>query len=407
MANPYHDETGKFCSRDGMGTAIHKLALAGRIPEYLALKKEYDEIEKDNVVVPQELFSKIVHKAQLDGKVDLQNPEASLNAIQGLEQSKTVDTTRSEYDPYRNLDSSTLATMVEDWSYRTDDPNDGDFTEDIQRVVEVSKYDRNVLYAALRTPGLSFDHKVSLAEHYKPYYSIIAEHDVDKLYSERKVQFFSAIEETAEATKSDSSEAFNLDDMVSSAAEVVKTSDELDFLASTPYEQYRNGHAGQKIMDNPALTKDIAVKVLDKASEEQGHNYQGVRWGLESNLRRRGVSLPKLDLDGYDSVPPIAGRAPEAMVAAAQEYESLAKESKEYGRRRDYEERAEAQHTLINAYAENQTRLKAEIRNYRGNKWDSDLRDLKMRLQESQTRLGNLADARIVKDFLEANKDKF
>lgn len=54
MANPYHDANGKFCSRSGMLDSIHSLAAAGKVNEYLALKSEFDEIDKDTVIIVQD-----------------------------------------------------------------------------------------------------------------------------------------------------------------------------------------------------------------------------------------------------------------------------------------------------------------------------------------------------------------
>ena len=51
MANPYHDAEGKFCSRSGMLDSIHDLAAAGKVSEYLALKSEFDELDKLTTVI--------------------------------------------------------------------------------------------------------------------------------------------------------------------------------------------------------------------------------------------------------------------------------------------------------------------------------------------------------------------
>lgn len=48
MANPYHDEAGKFCSRDGMKTALARLEKTGDVAGYLKLRQEFDEIEASN-----------------------------------------------------------------------------------------------------------------------------------------------------------------------------------------------------------------------------------------------------------------------------------------------------------------------------------------------------------------------
>lgn len=46
MANPYHDETGKFCERDEMRGALKRLAQAQNINAYFALQSDFDAIEE-------------------------------------------------------------------------------------------------------------------------------------------------------------------------------------------------------------------------------------------------------------------------------------------------------------------------------------------------------------------------
>lgn len=53
MSNPYHDELGKFCSRDEMQAAIKKLADRGDLEGYFQLRTELHEIDKTNVVKTQ------------------------------------------------------------------------------------------------------------------------------------------------------------------------------------------------------------------------------------------------------------------------------------------------------------------------------------------------------------------
>lgn len=48
MANPYHDSTGKFCSKGEMRSAIADLATSGKLEEATKLAKELQEIEESN-----------------------------------------------------------------------------------------------------------------------------------------------------------------------------------------------------------------------------------------------------------------------------------------------------------------------------------------------------------------------
>lgn len=56
MANPYHDETGKFCSRSEMASAIVRLQTSGQRDAATTLMKEYYEIkdQESNISSPNE-----------------------------------------------------------------------------------------------------------------------------------------------------------------------------------------------------------------------------------------------------------------------------------------------------------------------------------------------------------------
>lgn len=47
MANPYHDENGRFSSANGMKDAVHRVAQGGNVGEYLTLREQY-ETAKEN-----------------------------------------------------------------------------------------------------------------------------------------------------------------------------------------------------------------------------------------------------------------------------------------------------------------------------------------------------------------------
>lgn len=42
MANPYHDEQGRFSSKAGMKSAVDSLAASGQVSEYLSLRDDYE-----------------------------------------------------------------------------------------------------------------------------------------------------------------------------------------------------------------------------------------------------------------------------------------------------------------------------------------------------------------------------
>lgn len=48
MPNPYHDETGRFCSKEEMQGAIKRLGEKGDLEGYFHLRNEYEELNKKN-----------------------------------------------------------------------------------------------------------------------------------------------------------------------------------------------------------------------------------------------------------------------------------------------------------------------------------------------------------------------
>jgi len=46
MTNPYHDETGKFCSRGEMMSRIDQIANSGKYEDYAKLRGDFEKIER-------------------------------------------------------------------------------------------------------------------------------------------------------------------------------------------------------------------------------------------------------------------------------------------------------------------------------------------------------------------------
>lgn len=88
MANPYHDETGKFCSRGEMIAAIDRAALSGKPEVYLALRKEFEEIESDKITIPREAISDA--KLMKEKLIELAETEEDLRQAISLKDSHTV-----------------------------------------------------------------------------------------------------------------------------------------------------------------------------------------------------------------------------------------------------------------------------------------------------------------------------
>lgn len=79
MANPYHDEMGKFCNKKEMLSAIQKLRDENDIDGYFILRNEFDRIEDGSRVMTEKELVKIF-KNPVDVDVD-DNDDAPLMTI--------------------------------------------------------------------------------------------------------------------------------------------------------------------------------------------------------------------------------------------------------------------------------------------------------------------------------------
>ena len=72
MANPYHDETGKFCSRGEMLSAIQRLGTNGgatNYEEYSRMRSEFEKIERKNNGLKQNFFG--IKSKELKADIEL------------------------------------------------------------------------------------------------------------------------------------------------------------------------------------------------------------------------------------------------------------------------------------------------------------------------------------------------
>lgn len=74
MANPYHDETGKFCSRGEMLSAIQRLGTNGgstNYAEYSRMRDEFEKIERKNNGLAPTFFG--IKSKELKADIELTN----------------------------------------------------------------------------------------------------------------------------------------------------------------------------------------------------------------------------------------------------------------------------------------------------------------------------------------------
>lgn len=343
MANPYHDETGRFCSRNEMGTALNRLAASGKIAEYLALKADYDEIEKDNVVINKELYSTLVKKANMESEIPAESVSPAFNELDkgGLDFER----------PYKKLDSDTLVEVVTDWSYSQQEGKDGiDYRPHIYRALEWSEYDREVVFTAVVKPGLSYDEKIKLVrERGEDFYYELAEQYPERAFTENKEEFYSRIEKESKHVGVDDMAAFRLDSLVKSAAKRATSSEDLARLSRTEHTAYAHGDSSA-LVESPYVTKSIAYDTLTRECAVNRGSYWSVRQTLANTLRDKGINLEAPD---WDDITPISGQPSEELKSQITKLSAELAEKKHRYEEWDVEAKLEASQAKYDAFADN------------------------------------------------------
>lgn len=174
MANPYHDETGRFCSKGEMQTAINNLAQKGDLDNYFKLRKEFEEIEQNKMTLSRDMVQKIFASG-VNMQINSNDPEE----IAGLYSVIKYKLQKDDAYPSMFLDmlhnpatpeeikndiltnaSHGLKMQLADKMSSELDSSTG---EDIKKLVTSDKSGRvfrNVVY----TPKLTFEEKYNLAK---------------------------------------------------------------------------------------------------------------------------------------------------------------------------------------------------------------------------------------------------
>lgn len=81
MANPYHDATGRFCSKGEMITAIKEAAEAGNLDQYFELRRDYENIEQGKVEISQTTLNKVMNSGLVLNELTSDDIEVAFEAI--------------------------------------------------------------------------------------------------------------------------------------------------------------------------------------------------------------------------------------------------------------------------------------------------------------------------------------
>lgn len=313
MSNPYHDENGKFSSREKMLSAIDSLAVSGRVDEYLVMRKEFDLIEKDRVLVPKDFFATAVRKANI--------PEAEVEKALGLGGSMSKnELSEAQTNFYRNLSSGTRYEIITDLAWRMDSQGQ-DNTAEILDILKASDYDSESMYGAIYNIGLPYPVKAKLVnEHDLSSYGVLAERHGDQVWAEDKQGLFKAIEAELNAPLSQSilshpdKHESDLDKMVSLVATHATDEDDLNFaIRNNAYGGTGlYGHAVNALAGNPNLTKPQMLELATRELNSGGENYWSIRHEAGKTLAARGEAvLP--EYEGATKFSPLSGPTPQEL----------------------------------------------------------------------------------------------
>jgi len=121
MANPYHDELGKFCSRNEMRAALSRIQRIGDVEGYIKLRQEFEAIDKAGGFNPEELAKKF---GSMLPKKPATNPYASQTPVDIDNQLAVI---YSEY--YRKYDEiEKTESYIKSYERSIERPRSNEFT---------------------------------------------------------------------------------------------------------------------------------------------------------------------------------------------------------------------------------------------------------------------------------------
>jgi hypothetical protein len=288
MANPYHDDQGRFCSRDGMLSSIDNLAKAGKVSEYILLKEEFDEIDKGNIVVSEETLNTILEKSSLR-----YDPET--NIITGLEESEDNE----DFDNINDKLDSQL-TAIEEISnkgpYVYGDP---EILDKSLQVLKESNYSSEVLQVITEMETITVDKKVELVLQHDPSQlsSLVREHS-EHIFSNYKTELEEAITNSSKSYDLEKERNYEAETLAYHYVKNASTKEELQFIIDNGPETNFSGSyydSAKAILEHSKCDKDMALNVLERSMNNPGSVSSFGTKVLRDKLRTQGIAdLPEL-----------------------------------------------------------------------------------------------------------------
>ena len=353
-----------------MLASIHALAAAGNTSEYLRLKAEFDEIDKDTVVLSKDELAVLLSKAAISSP------------------------SKIEKKVYHTLDSSTLSEIVADLSNQKN-PD----IEEIRTVLKESGYQKDVVYEAVGSRYLPYEERVQIAnEHAPDYFYLIAEANPERLFTENKEDFLAGLDFLVSQEEKDSTSLYQQSKFIEVLAKNASSSTDIDVAISrNPFGRYAS-QASTYIAASPFTTKDQAATILANEIATGGEDYWGARYAYASMVKETTGVVLEEPADFNYKIGPIHEAVPEELTKELNAVKEARKDSK---RNHDLKESEEILQRIVDSYEPSFVALEKEYRHTEKfrSRDASELRRnavkksvVKGRLQSARTFLNQIAD---------------
>ena len=286
MANPYHDETGRFCSKNEMQAAITKLATKGDLEGYFALRTEFEKIEKNQVVISKDAIRNLYNRSAL---IENLKDKEELSEIYGAVKDQLVD--RDEAHAYTsiisflesNMDEQEKTELIQSLpadtksqvlnKIRNDNNNKSPeyrypYTNQLIKNFAEGEINAGVVSELASSPFLTFEEKYIIANNYPNGLSILANEQPKLFFSEpllRAELKKAAKEATTESQKEQYALALSNSPHAEDLLWAVENSHNWDYFSAI----YR-------VRTNPNIDERVSKAMLKRSFNENLDEFQGV-----------------------------------------------------------------------------------------------------------------------------------
>ena len=364
MANPYHDETGRFCSKGEMQAAIQKLATKGDLDGYFALRKELEDIESGKIAVTPEFLAKALHNSYghkinnreeaiayaeawkvTDSEDDPHYSSRAYNFISLIESEHTPDEVKEEL--FEQLDLETRKAVL---THGAMPGKDFETQQNLLKVIGDSD-DPELIQKVVWSEALTYEDKYNLFSRYPAGLARLANHDPATTFStpelvQEVTDKFHEYDAKSDHNSRITASAYRK--LLAGHSEDPKTQREV--LESTMRARGEGETRGvlSALMTNSKVDPGVALDTLKASREFNGEDFANY-YETYTRYATKNHHIPPASFGTYRKLAMLKpGRAPQALVEAA---EKSLNESQRV--------RAEGE---VYAYKENMKELDAEYK---------------------------------------------